>query len=50
VRPEGAWGALEPNTFGTDELLHYSEQLGVEPYICINAGLGTVEEARQWVE
>jgi alpha-N-arabinofuranosidase len=50
VRPEGAWGALEPNTFGTDEFLHYSEQLGVEPYICINAGLGTVEEARQWVE
>ncbi len=50
VRPEGAWGALEPNTFGTDEFLDYSEKLGVEPYICINAGLGTVEEARQWVE
>jgi alpha-N-arabinofuranosidase len=50
VRPEGAWGALEPNTFGTDEFLDYSERLGVEPYICINAGLGTVEDARQWVE
>lgn len=50
VRPEGAWGALEPNTFGTDEFLQYSEALGVEPYICINAGLGTVEDARQWVE
>ncbi len=50
VRPEGAWGALEPNTFGTDEFLQYSEKIGVEPYICINAGLGTVEEARQWVE
>lgn len=50
VRPEGAWGALEPNTFGTDEFLQYSEKLGVEPYICINAGLGTVEEARQWIE
>ena len=50
VRPEGAWGALEPNTFGTDEFLKYAERLGVEPYICINAGLGTVEEARQWVE
>lgn len=50
VRPEGAWGALEPNTFGTDEFLRYSEKTGVEPYICINAGLGTVEEARQWVE
>lgn len=50
VRPEGAWGALEPNTFGTDEFLDYSEKLGVEPYICINAGLGSVEEARQWIE
>ena len=50
VRPEGAWGALEPNRFGTDEFLRYCERLGVEPYICINAGLGTVEEARQWVE
>jgi alpha-L-arabinofuranosidase len=50
VRPEGAWGALEPNTFGTDEFLDYSERIGVEPYICINAGLGTIEEARQWVE
>ncbi|MFN3323699.1 MAG: alpha-N-arabinofuranosidase [Bryobacteraceae bacterium] len=50
VRPEGAWGALEPNTFGTDEFLDYSERLGVEPYICINAGLGAVEDAREWVE
>ena len=50
VRPEGAWGSTEPNTFGTDEFLDYSETIGVEPYICINAGLGTIEEARQWVE
>ncbi len=50
VRPEGAWGSLEPNQFGTDEFLKYCERTGVEPYVCINAGLGTVEEARQWVE
>ena len=50
VRPEHAWGTLEPNRFGTDEFLRYCERLGVEPYICINAGLGTVDEARQWVE
>jgi alpha-N-arabinofuranosidase len=50
VRAEGAWGTLEPNRFGTDEFLQYAERIGVEPYICINAGLGTVEEARQWVE
>jgi alpha-N-arabinofuranosidase len=28
----------------------YAEKLGVEPYVCINAGLGTVEDARNWVE
>jgi len=50
VRPEGAWGGVEPNTFGTDEFLRYCEKLGVEPYICINAGLGTIEDARDWVE
>lgn len=50
VRPEGAWGSTESNRFGTDEFLRYCEQAGVTPYICINAGLGTVEDARQWVE
>jgi len=50
VRPDHAWGDLEPNRFGTDEFLRYCERLGVEPYISINAGLGSIEEARQWVE
>jgi alpha-N-arabinofuranosidase len=50
ARPEHAWGAIEPNRFGTDEFLKYCERIGAEPYICINAGLGTVDEAREWVE
>lgn len=50
VRPEGAWGSLESNRFGTDDFLKYAERVGVEPYICINAGLGTIAEARDWVE
>ena len=50
VRPEGAWGSLESNRFGTDEFLRYCERVGVEPYVSINAGLGTVDEAREWVE
>jgi len=50
VRPEGAWGDTESNRFGTHEFLRYCEKLGTEPYICINTGLGTIEEARQWVE
>jgi alpha-N-arabinofuranosidase len=50
VRRDHAWGAIETNRFGTDEFLRYCERLGVEPYLCINAGLGSVDEARQWVE
>jgi alpha-L-arabinofuranosidase len=50
VRPEHAWGALESNRFGTDEFLRYCEVGGFEPYICINAGLGSINEAREWVE
>jgi len=50
ARRDHAWGALETNRFGTDEFLRYCEKLGVEPYLCINAGLGTVEDARNWVE
>jgi len=49
-RPDHAWGAFESNRFGTDEFLRYCERIGAEPYLCINAGLGTVDEARQWVE
>jgi alpha-N-arabinofuranosidase len=50
VRRDHAWGALESNRFGTDEFLRYCERLAVEPYLCINAGLGSVDEARNWVE
>jgi alpha-L-arabinofuranosidase len=50
VRAELAWHDLEPNRFGTDEFLKYCERIGAEPYICINGGLGTVEDARHWVE
>ena len=50
ARRDHAWGALESNRFGTDDFLRYCQRLGVEPYLCINAGLGTVEQARNWVE
>ncbi len=49
-RRDHAWGALESNRFGADEFLRYCERLGVEPYVCINAGLGTIEDARNRVE
>jgi alpha-N-arabinofuranosidase len=49
-RPDHAWGALESNRFGTDEFLRYCERINVEPVLCINAGLGTIDDAREWVE
>lgn len=45
-----AWNDVESNRFGTDEFLKYTEMLGVEPYICVNLGLGTIDDARFWVE
>jgi alpha-N-arabinofuranosidase len=45
-----AWGVIEPNTFGTDEYVKLCRVLGWEPYICNNAGNGTIEEMRKWVE
>jgi len=50
ARLELAWNAVESNRFGTDEFLRYAERIGAEPYICINGGLGTVDDARHWVE
>jgi alpha-N-arabinofuranosidase len=50
VRRDDAWGALETNQFGTDEFLKYCDRAGAQPYICINAGLGSVDQARHWVE
>ena len=49
-RLEIAWHAEEPNTFGTDEFVAYCSELGAEPYICLNMGTGTIDEARAWVE
>ena len=50
VRADLAWHALESNRFGTDEFLRYAERIGAEPYICINLGLGSIDDARHWVE
>ena len=45
-----AWGVIEPNTFGTQEYVQLCHLLGWQPYICNNAGNGTVEEMKNWVE
>ena len=45
-----AWGAEEPNEFGTDEFIEWCRLIGAEPFIVVNAGNGTPEEAARWVE
>lgn len=49
-RKDLAWGDVEPNTVGTDEWLRFSKAAGAEPYICVNMGTGSLDEARNWVE
>ncbi|MGC8669274.1 MAG: alpha-L-arabinofuranosidase C-terminal domain-containing protein [Chthonomonadales bacterium] len=49
-RWERAWGAVEDNDFGLDEFLRFCRLVGTEPYIAVNTGLGSVEEAADEVE
>ena len=45
------WGGVtEDNSFGTHEFLDFCELIGAEPYLCVNVGSGTVQEAAEWVE
>ena len=44
------WGVTDPNTFGTNEFVQWCQLVGCEPYICTNAGNGTPEEMKEWVE
>lgn len=50
ARADVAWGALESNDVGTDEFIALCRTLGAEPYLTVNAGSGTAEEAAAWVE
>lgn len=45
------WGGIvEDNSFGTHEFMELCDQLGCEPYIAVNMGSATVQEAAEWVE
>ena len=46
-----SWGGtVEDNSFGTHEFMELCEQIGCEPYIAVNLGSGTVQEAAEWLE
>ena len=44
------WEREEPNTFGTDEFLLFCQKVGAQPYIAVNLGSGTPQEALAWME
>ncbi|MGW8317001.1 MAG: alpha-L-arabinofuranosidase C-terminal domain-containing protein, partial [Bacteroidales bacterium] len=49
-RLELAWARLETNQFGTNEFMRYMNAIGSEPYLSVNMGTGSIEEAQRWVE
>ncbi|HYB40662.1 MAG TPA: alpha-L-arabinofuranosidase C-terminal domain-containing protein [Candidatus Methylomirabilis sp.] len=49
-RSDLAWYAEESNRFGTNEFIEYCRLVGTEPFICVNMGSGTMDEAQAWVE
>jgi len=44
------WKGMESNMFGTDEFLHWCSLANVSPYINVNLGSGTLDEALHWLE
>lgn len=50
VRFDRAWNVFEPNDVGTDEFLEFCHLVNADPYLCVNTGDGTPEEAAAWVE
>jgi alpha-N-arabinofuranosidase len=49
-RWDTAWQSEESNRFGTDDFIKYCRKVGAEPYICVNMGTGTMQDAADWVE
>jgi alpha-N-arabinofuranosidase len=43
-------GVIEPNTFGSHEFMDFIEQIGSQPYLSVNVGSGTPQEAAEWLE
>ena len=50
ARYDLAWFQRESNRFGTDEFMSTCRKLRAAPYICVNVGTGTLDEASAWVE
>jgi len=49
-RKNPAWKGVEPNDMGLDEFITFCRQVGAEPYITVNTGLGDVAGAADEVQ
>jgi alpha-N-arabinofuranosidase len=49
-RKNPAWTGIEHNDFGVHEYFEFLHELNAQPFIALNAGLGTVDSAVQEVE
>ncbi len=45
-----AWGGIDNNHVGTDEWIELNKAIGSENVVCVNLGLGTINDACHWVE
>lgn len=45
-----AWGGLENNHVGTDEWMALNKSIGSQNIVCVNLGLGSIQDAAYWVE
>jgi alpha-N-arabinofuranosidase len=45
-----AWGGIETNQVGTDEWFAFNKAIGSENVVCVNLGLGNIQDAMSWVE
>ncbi|MGA2852635.1 MAG: alpha-L-arabinofuranosidase C-terminal domain-containing protein [Verrucomicrobiota bacterium] len=50
ARLDLAWDQIDNNQMGTDEYAKLCSLIGAENFVCINAGLGTLDQARHWIE
>ena len=50
VKYDPVWRVEESNSFGTEEFIQFCRMIGAQPYICVNMGSATIDEALEWVE
>lgn len=50
VRRDLAWQSIETNRFGTDEFMHFCQEIGTAPMMGVNMGTGSIQDAANLVE